>query len=340
MIDVALDTRLTRQMSAGMKTYARELGARLPRAAPDLRFAAFDRGENFGFGEQVRLPLAIAAARPRLTHFLSLYTPLVCPRPYVVTIHDVIHLRFPQFFKKKVALYYQTLVRAVLHGAARVITDDERTLADLQHYLGVGPERCRVIALGVEDHFLRQAAPHVRERPFLLYAGNHREHKNVETLLAAWCQLPSDRALDIILTGPNDMADLVARYARANGRIEFLGDVSALELARFYAGALAYVHPALAEGFGLPMLEAMAAGAPVVASEESVPGALRSSALTFPARDAGALTSAILTIWDDAERAQTLREAGRVVAQSLTWDACAVKTAAVYRELLEERSTR
>ena len=116
--------------------------------------------------------------------------------------------------------------------------------------------------------------------------------------------------------------------------------VPALELARFYAGALAYVHPALAEGFGLPMLEAMAAGAPVIASEESVPGALRSAALRFPARDAGALTAAILGLWDDGVRAQTLRDEGFVVAASLTWDVCAARTAGVYRELLEERSTR
>lgn len=340
MIDVVLDTRLTRQMSIGMKTYTRELAARLPKVAPDLQFTAFDRGENFSFDEQVRLPLAMAAARPRLVHLLSFYAPIVVPRPYVVTIHDVIHLQFPQFFKKKVPLYYHTVVRALLGRAARVITDDERTPGDLARFLGVREHRCRVIPLGVEPHFLEPIAPHVRERPYLFYAGNHREHKNVETLLRAWCALPAERPLDVILTGANDISALVARFARANGRIEFAGDIPAKQLARFYAGALAYVHPAFAEGFGLPMLEAMAAGAPVIASQESVPGVLRSSALTFAARDAQALAAAILRVWNEPECAPALRMAGQAAAQALTWDVCAARTAAVYREVLEERSTR
>jgi len=151
MIDVALDARMGRQLSVGMRTYARELVARLPRIAPDLRFTVWSRGAHLGFAEQVALPLTIAREKPRLVHFLSIYAPLVVPAPYVVTIHDVIHLQFPQYFKRKVGLYYATAVRRLLRGAARIITDDERTVGELHERLQVDPRRCRVVALGVDD---------------------------------------------------------------------------------------------------------------------------------------------------------------------------------------------
>ena len=99
---IGLDARLTRQLSIGMKTYARELLARLPRVAPELTYVTFKHGENFGWAEQVVLPFALRRARLDLVHFLSQYVPLILPPRFVVTIHDLIHLRFPQYFKSKV----------------------------------------------------------------------------------------------------------------------------------------------------------------------------------------------------------------------------------------------
>ena len=99
---IGLDRRLTRQMSVGMKRYAIELASRLPRVAPEFEYVTFEHGANFGFAEQIVLPRAMRKARVDLAHFLSLYAPMISPRPYVVTIHDLIHLRFPQFFKAKV----------------------------------------------------------------------------------------------------------------------------------------------------------------------------------------------------------------------------------------------
>ncbi len=330
---IALDARVTRQLSAGMQTYVRELTARLPAAAPDLEFSTFAGGGNFGWAELVRLPLAIRAAKPALTHYLSQYTPLLMPRPYVVTIHDLIHLLFPENFKRKVGPYYRSVVRHVAGRAARVITDDARTVADLRRFLGIAPERVRVVPLGVKEVYLQPAVPHRGARPYFFYSGNHREHKDLATLLDAWKALPESDAVDLLMTGADDIG--ASQFAMQNRKVIVLGDVPANELAGYYAGAVALVHPALREGFGLPMLEAMAAGSPVIACADALPSVLRGAALTFPARDAAGASRAMQRVLADQGLRMKLVNEGRARAAEFTWDRCARETANVYREIVE-----
>lgn len=331
---VVLDARQTRQMSVGMKTYTRELSARLPAVAPDLRFVAIERGANFGIEEQVRLPWRIRATRPDATHFMSVYAPFFAPRPYLVTIHDLIHLRFPAFFKSKVLPYYRGVVRHVARRAARVITDDERTVDDLKDLLGVQPARVRVIALGVGDIYLREHEPYRAQRPYFLYVGNHRPHKNLGTLFAAWRALAPQVEADLYITGDDDLG--ISQTAREGGVVRFLGEVSDVKLASLYRGAMALVQPSLCEGFGLPMLEAMAVGCCVIGSRSACPAVLADAALCFSADDAPELTAFMQRVFRDEGLRGRLVNEGRRIAKSLTWERCARATAAVYREVLEE----
>jgi glycosyltransferase involved in cell wall biosynthesis len=336
--DVLLDARATRRMSIGMTAYARQLAARLPRVAPDLRFEVFECGENFGLEEQVRLPLRALVSRARLVHFLSIYVPLVTPRPHIVTVHDLIHLRFPQYFKRSVGPYYATVVRWACRRAARVITDDDRTASDLVRFLGVDAASIRVIPLGIDDIYLGDAEPAPALRPYLLYAGNHREHKDLATLISAWRAVAAERDVDLCLTGDNDLGAASTEPA-AHGAVRFLGHVDAAGLARLYRGAAAYVHPALCEGFGLPMLEAAAAGARIVACSDALPGVLASYADTFAPRDVPALAALLRGALDrplPRERRSEIRSAAR----AYTWDRCAVATAEVYRDVLAELGSR
>ncbi|HEY8322748.1 MAG TPA: glycosyltransferase family 1 protein [Candidatus Baltobacteraceae bacterium] len=332
--EICIDARATRQMSVGMIAYARELRARLPRVAPEYSYRFFDRGGNFGWNEQVAMPLAMRRARPGLSHFLSQYVPLLPPPPFVLTIHDLIHLRFPQFFKGKVGPYYRTVVRSACARAARVITDDPRTVEDLRRLLHVDIEKIRVVPLGVSEAFSAPAAAYRAERPYLLYVGNHRTHKNLATLFDAWSGLPERHAVDLYVTGPDDFGGELERRSDATRRIRALGDVEDDALIGYYRGARALVHPALCEGFGLPMLEAMAAGAPVIASDEAVPAVLRDAAAVFPARDAGALRMALESVLDDEGFRGRLVNQGAEMAKIYTWDRCARATADVYAEIL------
>lgn len=332
---VGLDVRCTRQMSAGMQRYARELAARLPRVAPELEFVRFDRGGNFGWSEQVALPLAIARSRVRLVHFTSQYVPLVVPAPSAITIHDLIHLRFPEQFKARVGPYYRTIVRRACARAARVITDDERTVEDLQRFLGVDPRKVRVVPLGVNAATAqRERSREAGARAYFLNVGNHRTHKSLQTLVDAWQSLPEKYDVDLFFTGSDDFDGALQRASTERRRARALGVLSEEELDGYYRGATALVHPALREGFGLPMLEAMAAGTPVVASAEAVPSVLVQGTLTFPAGDARALAARLVeTLEDEGLRGRLVNE-GLMLAERLTWDRCARETAAVYHEIV------
>jgi glycosyltransferase involved in cell wall biosynthesis len=331
-VDVALDLPRIRQLSVGMRAYAEALAERLPRLAPDLSFAILPRTSAVSLAEQIGLPRALRRVRPRLVHFLSVYAPLLGPRPYVITIHDLIHLRFPEFFKRTVGPYYATVVRAVCAGAARVITDDERTIDDLGRFLGVPARKVTVVPLGIDDLFFDDAIPCASSRPYFFYAGNHRAHKDLATLYAAWEQLDPTLEVDLVLTGPDDLQSGVRRPERTHGTMRFLGEVEPSRLASLYAGAVALVHPALCEGFGLPMAEAAAVGAAVIACDDAIPSGLRPYAQVFPARDVGALKE----LMTRAMAAPPSRADARHYARTLTWDRCAQATAEVYRAVLRE----
>ncbi|MBV8372032.1 MAG: glycosyltransferase family 4 protein [Candidatus Eremiobacteraeota bacterium] len=332
---IGLDARLTDQMSVGMKAYARELATRLPHVAPEFAYVTYARGGNFGWDEQVRLPLAMRRARVDLLHYLSLYVPVISPAPSVVTIHDLIHLLFPDQFKAKVGPYYATVVRLACARAKRVITDDERTVDDLARLLKVDRAKVRVIPLGVDDRFLRRAAPLRASRPYLLYVGNHRRHKALRTLFDAWNALPERCAVDLYVTGPDDFQGELQRRSTPWRTIVAVGDATNEQLATYYAGAQALVQPALREGFGLPMLEAMAMGCPVVACADAVPRVLAPAAFTFGAANAAQLAALLETLLEnEGQRTQFVKQ-GRAIAQSLTWDRCARATADVYGEVLE-----
>jgi glycosyltransferase involved in cell wall biosynthesis len=340
--DVMLDVRETSHTSAGMLAYVRALRAMLPRVAPDLAFAEIAGGDNFDLFEQVGIPLALRRLRPRLVHFPTPFVPRFVPAPYVVTVHDVIDLEFPQYAKRKVGPYWRHVVGPVLRGARAVITDDDATVALLERYLRVDPERVRVIPLGVDTPSY-PAAPEQRARPYFLYAGNHRPHKDLGTLVTAWASLPERVETDLVMTGDDDPA-LRALAAGARGALVFSGEVALQPLDELFRGAVAYVQPSLREGFGLPLLEALRAGTPAIAAETAVPSVLKPFVHRYPPRDAAALRALLLRAYDEAafpgspDSPQSMRaeaQRAREATAHLTWERTVRATADVYRELLE-----
>jgi len=361
---VALDARITRQMSVGMIAYVRELVRRLPLVAPDLHYIAVSNADlvmppgveqvriaervaaNGSIGEQVKLAgvLRQAAGDAGLVHLMSVYAPRAAPAPYVYTIHDLIHRRFPHYFKWKVRPYYALVAGPVARHAAAVITDAQATIPDLERFMRVQPDKVRVVPLGVSERFVLDDAARARlgeaarqrfglARPYVLYAGNHREHKNLETLAAAWQLLAAP--CDLVLTETYPFPFDLDRYAKSGGRIVRPGHVSDEDLVGLYAGCAATVQPSLYEGFGLGVLEGMSAGAPVIVAQ--TPALLEvagDSAVTFPPLDAAALTKAMAHALAGGPEIDALRSRARTRSAAYTWDATARRTAEVYRTCL------
>ena len=331
MTRVAFDARETSHMSAGVLNYSRKLRTWMPAVAPDIALVPVGSGDNFDLAEQVGLPWALTRSKTALAHFPTIYLPRFVPMRYVVTVHDLIDMHYPQYVKQKVGPWVRCIVAPVVRGARAVITDDDATVDDLERFLGVDPNRVRVIALGTDDS-TEPVAPAVHPRPYLLYVGNRRPHKNLATLVTAWSQLNNGIACDLVLTGA---ADAELQGARGPGRVVFLGDVSDAVLRSWYAGAAAYVQPALREGFGLPALEAMRNGARVVASRGAIPKVLAPHAALVDAADISAWQAALASVLTDPASARAAMDAARAATAELTWERTARLTAAVYREVAQ-----
>jgi len=337
MIDVALDARITPRMSAGVRAYVRGLVEGLPRVAPDIRLHAVGHGLNFGLDEQLRLPAEIDRLAPAVTHYPTIFAPLRRRRPYVAMVHDLIHLQYPQFFSKPTAAFYSLAAKPMLRGATLLLMSDERTADACVEFLGVERKRCRIVPLGYEPALFAAAETRPPRRPFIMYAGNHRPHKNLAVLYEAWAGLPEAIALDLVITGPADPG-AQQRYRRAGSELRYAGTLSDAHLVAGYYAASAYVHPALAEGFGLPMLEALVAGTPLIASTTSVPGILAPYAVTFAPHDTLALRAALTDLAANPVPYRRRAAEGQTVARAYTWDRFAAATAAVYREVVDGSS--
>jgi glycosyltransferase involved in cell wall biosynthesis len=325
VIRVALAARPTARASAGMRAYARALLERIPRVAPDIELVPIE-------SPLALHPLALRAARAQLVHLPYLEAAPLVPRPYVAMLHDAIQLQYPALFSRATAAYWRFVAGPLYRGAARVLVSEPRVADDCVALLGVARERVRVVPLGYGDAVVG-AAPWEAQRPYVLYAGNHAAHKDLATLYAAWAALPGDLTLDLVLTGRDEPA-VRSKFVRNGGAIAFLGDLDDATLARRYRGALAYVQPSLAEGFGIPALEAAVAGVPVLATTTAVPSIVAPFAQTFAPGDTGALASLLATLARDPGPARRRAAEGVVVLRAYTWDRFAASTAAVYREVV------
>ena len=331
---IGLDARCGKRISVGMATYIREVASRLPLVAPEFDYTLYTKGQNLGIAEQVLLPLEMWRDRIDLAHFMAHYVPAFADGTFVFTIHDLIHLRFVHFFRAYIGPYYMSVVKRACRKAARIITSDRRTIADLVHYFGVDPQKIVVIPLAPRARFFETVEPFRGERPYLLNVGNHRNHKDIPTLLKAWSSLPDRYEVDLFLTGPDDFDGELQRLSTSRRRVLTLGNITDAELAQYYAGAQALVHPALLEGFGLPFVEAMASGCPVIATTESIPEVVEPVSLHFAPGNIEEARTQIMSLLDDATLRHDLIERGMAAVRTLSWERTARETAQVYRDVL------
>lgn len=281
---------------------------------------------------------------PDVTHCLHFPTPVPAPHPLVVTVHDLTPLVIPGSMRAfPHGLAYRSWMSRVARHADRVITDAVFTSDEVTRFFPRLGGRITPIALGVEDFTsgpvgevpASLAAPGSR---YVLAMGNTKPHKDLPTLLRAFDTLFAKRPdVSLLLVGaevPGFVASVLADAPRIAARVRFTGRVDDATLRALYAGAAAFALPSRYEGFGLPPLEAMSFGAPVVTTTAaSLPEVVGDAAVTVAPGDARALASALARVLDDPAFADGLRARGRARAALFTWAATAEATAAVYREV-------
>jgi glycosyltransferase involved in cell wall biosynthesis len=284
---------------------------------------------------------------PRETklYFATHYNvPLFYSGRMLVTVYDLMHLAMPQFvpgFHKR--LYAKYMFASVRRKAHSILTISEFTKQEMARLVGNFNQPITPVHLGVgKDWFLIPTLPSPHPRPYILYVGNIKPHKNLKTLVSAFISISSCLQHDLVLVGKKDGFitgdDEVADMARSlGGRIHFTGRVTDDQLHQFVRHADVLVFPSYYEGFGLPPLEAMAAGCPVIVSRAaSLPEVCQDAALYFNPHDTNDLSKKLILLLTNKNLSDSLRERGLIRAKSLTWDHCINKTCDVIRDILTE----
>jgi glycosyltransferase involved in cell wall biosynthesis len=273
--------------------------------------------------------------------------------PLVVTIHDLAILRFPQNFRRWHRIFTTNLLPRLVRSVDALVTDSQATKNDLVELLAVPPERVTVIPCGIGASFFRRADddPHlqsVRERyalprHYAITVGAIEPRKNLPRLLRAIDMLGRRRAelgdFTLMHVGPagwlTDEVTQTLAALRLQDRVRFLGYVPNDDLATLYRLARVSVYPSLFEGFGLPVLEAMASGCPVVTSNiSSMPEVAGDAAILIDPTDEESIADGLARVWCDERLRDDLIARGLRRAASYTWEATARDTLGLYERVL------
>jgi glycosyltransferase involved in cell wall biosynthesis len=264
----------------------------------------------------------------------------------VATIHDGYFFAAPPN-DPAVAAREQAPARAAAAQATRIITDSHFSKSELVRFLDFDPDRIDVVHLGVDASFLNARVEPARfegAARYVLFVGEIESRKGIDTLFEAAGRLPDALQRETVIAIAGRVSARPDLHGRPfppppkSVRVELLGHVSDERLLSLYAGAAAFVFPSRYEGFGLPVLEAMACGAPVVASDAaSIPEAGGEAALYFPVGDAEALAAAMQRVFTDRELSSRLRERGKRHAATMSWDATAESTLEVFERVAADR---
>jgi len=301
----------------------------------------------FAVAQQWQLPrlLRRLPQQPTIYHspyFLMPYRPGLST---LLTFYDLIPLRFPAYVSERARLFFRVAQHLALRTAQQIVAISEASRRDLLATFRIAPERVITTPLAPDPRFRPQpeaAIAAIRARYALpdhvvLYLGINKPHKNLVTLLTAYAQLPTNSPPLVIAGAWDDRypeAKQTAAALNLTPRVRFLGPVAEIDLPALYAAATAFVFPSRYEGFGLPVLEAMACGTPVACSNvSSLPEVAGDAALLFDPDNSTSIGQSLQRLLDDAPLRADLRARGVAQAARFTWAQTAAATLAVYRKL-------
>ena len=353
----------------GIGTYIRNLLQQLARLDQETEFVLICRGEDstaltalgenfravpetsasYSVSEQLKIPIALRREGVTLFHAPHYVLPPLVRCPSIVTIHDCIHLMFPQYLPSRFALTYaRASIGIAARRATRVLTVSDSSKRDILRHVDISPQKIDVIHNAYDERFgvepAEEDVARVRERyqlhdQFVLYAGNVKPHKNLGRLIQAF-HLVRQRGLDhlkLVMIG-----DEISRYAalrravhqhQLHKYVRFLGYLPQETLAVMYRLAGVFVFPSLYEGFGLPPLEAMASGAPVVTSNvSSLPEVTGDAALLVDPYDPEAIAEGIHRVLTDEALRRNLCSRGLRRARQFSWESSVRRVREIYQD--------
>ena len=368
---IAIDARKLRDYGIG--TYVRNLLRHLSRIDSSTEYVLLCNGEDCGslealgenfrtvsdksapysIREQLSVPLDLRRERIDLFHAPHYVLPPLTPCRSIVTIHDCIHLRFPQYLPNRLAYgYARASLWIATHRSSRVLTVSEASKRDILKYFHVPDAKIDVIYNAIDERFGEppddEEVARVRERyqlndPFVLYAGNIKPHKNLERLIEAFHDLRKGDLEHVKLLIIGDEISKYATLRRAvhhyklHKHVRFFGFVPDKTLAVLYRLASVFVFPSLYEGFGLPPLEAMASGTPVITSNvSSLPEVVGDAALLIDPYDAAAIAAAMRRVLTEPTLREDLRQRGLQRVREFSWERSVRRVREIYGEVLAE----
>ncbi|MCU1321984.1 MAG: hypothetical protein JWM43_1633 [Acidobacteriaceae bacterium] len=296
----------------------------------------------YSIGEQT-LGLREAFSGSDLLWIPHFNAPFLYPGRILLTIHDIAPLAMPEILGNTVKRRYaKVLIERAVQRAVAILADSEFTASELQDRLHVKAEKITVSYPGIEASWPEAGTAHVEEdgKPYLLYVGNVKPNKNLSLLLRAFARAAKDIPYRLLLVGRlkglGTGDEGVVRMAEAMGdRVRFAGAVSDAQLISMYAGASAFVLPSLYEGFGLPVLEAMRLGCPVLCSTAaSLPEVAGDAAMYFDPHSEEQLAECLVRI-QNTGIAEDLRRTGRDQARRFSFERCAEQSAALMNRWME-----
>ena len=265
-------------------------------------------------------------------------SPLFCPAPFVFTIHDLSHVYCPENSSRAIQLYYATIMKRACRRAARILTVSEFTRRQIIDWSAVSPDKISNVGCAVDSSYVPVGDSYGLPFPYLLTVSNRKRHKNEFRLVEAFARANLDPRIHLVFTG-KPASKLVGRIEtlRLRSRVDFVGAVPEAKLPSLYRGAQALIFPSLYEGFGLPLLEAMACGTPVVTSDRTaMPEVAGDAALLVDPTSIEQIARATEQVVSNSSLRQRLREKGLTRCAQFSWQ----QTAAKVRELLGGSATQ
>lgn len=310
---------------------------------------------NMSLAGHALLPFAFSRYKVNLIHYPHFDLPMGMPGPLVSTIHDLKYIARPDFFphldlvKRKII---RLLTRYTCYRSRKIICVSQSTCDDLHNLLGISREKLQVVHSGVDEHFFHKKSQnelldfrtkHNLEQPFLFFVGERRPHKNLPNLIRAFKEFKSltNHPFQLVVAGKAYAGyrapEQITRELSLEGSVRYLDYVSELELPFYFQSAAAFVLLSYYEGFGFPVLEAMASGTPVVASNcTSLPEVVGEAGILVPPDDPKRAAEAILKVVSSGSVRVHCIEKGEERARSFTWEHCASLTHQVYAEALKD----